>query len=148
MRSRLESTKPLDANVEKDGAREVRYDKDSYDYLFDDLEILGIDKIEYIDDDNKAIIDSARQESTGIAKALAESEMSDEQLEELWSASDLGKYTVGTPTQEKQAVEGQEKNMQPVSELEFQEISDDMDHEDAEMQKKLEEAWQELEGIF
>ena len=113
MRNRLESTKPLDANVEKDGAREVRYDKDSYDYLFDDLEM-----------------------------------MSEEQPEELWSASDLGKYTIGTPTQEKQAVKGQEKNMQPVSELEFQEISDDLDLEDAEMQKKLKEEVQELEGIF
>lgn len=147
MRNRLESTKPLDANVEKDGAREVRYDKDSYDYLFDDLEVLGTDKIESIDDD-RAAVDADRQESVAIVKGTAESEMSDEQLEELWSASDLGKYTVGTPTQEKQAVKGQEKNMQPVSELEFQEISDDMDHEDAEMQKKLEEAWQELEGIF
>ena len=38
--------------------------------------------------------------------------------------------------------------MQPVSELEFKEISEDLDKEDAEMQKKLEEAFLELEGIF
>ncbi len=111
MRSRLESIKPLDANVEKDGAREVRYDKDSYDYLFDDddLEIPGTDKIEYIDDDNFAAVYVAREAANTEPKALAE----------IWSASDLGKYTIGTPTQEKQAVESQEKNMQPVSELEF-----------------------------
>lgn len=33
MRRGLESIKSLDADVEKDGAREIKYDKDSYDYL-------------------------------------------------------------------------------------------------------------------
>ena len=32
MRRGLESVKPLDADVEKDGAKELKYDKDSYDY--------------------------------------------------------------------------------------------------------------------
>ena len=38
--------------------------------------------------------------------------------------------------------------MQPISELEFQEISADVDREDAEMQKKFEEMAKELEGKF
>lgn len=35
--------------------------------------------------------------------------------------------------------------MEPVSELEFQEISDEVDREDAEMQKKFEEMAKQLE---
>lgn len=80
--------------------------------------------------------------SSGILKALEESEKTDE---ELWSASDLGKYTINTPTQQKKAVEQQEIQMQPVSELEFQEISDDVDKVDADMQKRLEEMAKRLE---
>ena len=74
---RLERAKALDANVEKDGAREVRYDKDSYDYLFEDGEFDKLLKEMQSIDDDKAILDAARQSSDGIAKALAESEMSD-----------------------------------------------------------------------
>ena len=68
--------------------------------------------------------------------------------EELWNASDLGKYTIGTPTQEKQEVMQQEQYMKPVSELEFQEISKDADPVDIEMQKKFEQMAAELEGRF
>lgn len=143
MGRKLESIKPLDAVKE---AKEVDYDKDSYSYLFDEEEILGADKIlselEAIDDDRVAL-DAAKQPSNGIAKALAESEE-----KELWTATDLGKYTIGTPTQAKQAVQSQDMQMEPVSELEFQEISDDVDREDAEMQKKFEQIAEELEGIF
>ncbi len=152
MRSKLESVKPLDANVEKDGAKEIQYDKDSYSYLLDDLEIIGADEklaeMQAIDDDDRAILSAISQPSDGMAKALAESEMSDEELEALWNKNDLGKYTIGTPIQAKQAVQEQEQFMEPVSELEFQEISDEVDREDAEMQKKLEEMVQELEGVF
>lgn len=81
----------------------------------------------------------------GILKQLEESEKSDEELRELWSASDLGKYTINTPTQQKKTVEEHEMQMQPVSELEFQEISQDVDKEDADMQKKLEEMAKQLE---
>ncbi len=147
MRSRLESIKPLDANAEKDGAKEIQYDKDSYACLLDDLEIIGAEEklaeMQAIDDDDRAILSAIRQPSNGIAKALAESE-----IKELWSASDLGKYTIATPTQAKQAVQAQEQSMEPVSKLEFKEISDEVDREDAEMQKKFEEMAQELEGVF
>lgn len=147
MRSRLENIKPLDANAEKDGAKEIQWNKDSYACLLDDLEIIGVDEklaeMQAIDDDDKAILSSASQQSEGISKALAESE-----IKELWSASDLGKYTIGIPTQAKQNVQAQEQFMEPVSEFEFQEISDEVDREDAEMQKKFEEMAQELEGIF
>ena len=151
MRNRLESIKPLDANVEKDGAKEIQWDKDSYACLLDDLEIIGADKklaeMQAIDDD-RTILSAISQPSDGMAKALAESEMSDEELEALWNKNDLGKYTIGVPTQAKQAVQEQEQSMEPVSEIEFQEISSDVDREDAEMQKKLEEMVQELEGAF
>ena len=62
--------------------------------------------------------------------------------------NDLGKSTINTPTPQKKAVEQQETQMLPVSELEFQEIADSVDNEDAEMQKQLDEAVAELEGIF
>lgn len=152
MRSRLESIKPLDVNVEKDGAKEMQWDKDSYACLLDDLEIIGADKklaeMQAIDDDDRTILSAISQPSDGMAKALAESEMSDEELEALWNKNDLGKYTIGVSTQAKQAVQEQEQYMEPVSEIEFQEISSDVDREDAEMQKKLEEMVQELEGVF
>lgn len=86
--------------------------------------------------------------SSGMLKMLEESEKTDEELKELWSASDLGRHTINTPTPQKKAVEQQEMKMKPVSKLEFQEISDDLDKEDANMQKRLEEMVQELEGIF
>ena len=105
----------------------------------------NVNELEKIEDVDKAAVDAARQESAGIAKLLSESEMLDE---ELWSASDLGKYTINTPVQEKQKAEEQDKYMQPISELEFQGISADVDREDAEMQKKLEEIAKELEGTF
>ena len=150
MRSRLESVKPLDANVEKDGAKEIQYDKDSYDYLFDEDELLfEQDLQDLIDEDDKAsYYEDSKNSQQEMSDMIAESEMSDEQLKELWSASNLGKYTMETPIQAKQAVQEQEQFMEPVSELEFQEISDEVDREDAEMQKKLEEMVQELEGVF
>ena len=99
----------------------------------------------------KDVQEKSRAEDTtsyAMLKMLEESEKSDEELTELWGASDLGKYTINTPTPQKQAVAKSETQMQPVSELEFKEISEDLDKEDAEMQKKLEEAFLELEGIF
>lgn len=149
MKIKLEAIKALDADVEKDGAKEIRYDKDdykkdSYDYLSDDIDYQILEGIEQIDDDDKAVVEAARTESDGIAKALAESEMQ----EELWSASDLGKYTINTPTQEKQKVSEQEKYMEPVPDKEFQEIAGESDQWSKEMQKKFDEMAKEMEGIF
>lgn len=99
----------------------------------------------------KDVQEEARTEDTtsyGMLKMLEESEKSNDELTELWRASDLGKYTINTPTPQKQTAAKAETQMQPVSKLEFTEISEDLDKEDADMQKKLEEAFLELEGIF
>ena len=109
MKLKLESIKPLDSNVERDGAKEIRYDKDSYAYLFEDDEFENLLKeMKSIDEDDKAMLDATRQTSNGIAQALAESEMSDEELMALWNKNDLGKFTINTPTIQKKEVEQQE----------------------------------------
>jgi hypothetical protein len=133
--------------VRKHEADEIDYtddnSKDSYDYLFDDEFYNDLNEYEKIDDDDKAAVSAVRSESDGIAKALEESK-----IETLWSMEDLGKYTINTPTQEKQTAQNEDKNMQPISELEFKKISKDADKVDIEMQKKLEQMAEELEGIF
>ena len=98
MRSRLESIKPFDANVEKDRAKEIKYDKDSYDYLFDENELFMLEQLwlrnellfeqDLIDEDDKAsYYEDSKNNHQEIADMIAKSEMSDEQLKELWSAS-------------------------------------------------------------
>ena len=132
--------------LKKHEADEIDYTKDSYDYLFDNE--FELDKVlkEYdeINDDDRAALSAARSKSDGIDKLLQESEMQ----EELWNASDLGKYTIGTPTQEKQEVMQQEQYMKPVSEKKKKKISKDADPVDIEMQKKFEQMAAELEGRF
>lgn len=131
--------------LKKHEADEIDYSKDSYDYLFDD----GLEyDISRESDDDRAAILAARIESDAIVKGLATSEMSDEELATLWGKNDLGKYTINIPTQEKQAAQNEDRNMQPISELEFQKISDEVDREDAEMQEKFKQMAEELEGIF
>ena len=136
--------------LKKHEADEIDYSKDSYDYLFeDDLNTIGINENLYgIDDDDKAALAAARTETKGMEKLIIESEMSDEEFAALWGMNDLGKYTINTPTQEKITVQNEEKNMQPISELEFQEIAEEVDREDAEMQEKFKQMAEELEGIF
>lgn len=121
MKFKLESTNPsLDWDVEKDGAREIRYDKDSYDYLFGDGELVKYSKEQQdmIDEDDKAILDA-------IAEGLAESEMSDEELMALWDKNDLGKSTINTTTIEKQKEAISARGMEIFDEQEFQEALDD-----------------------
>ena len=72
----------------------------------------------------------------------------DSTFEELWNSYNLGKYTIDTPSQEKETAEQQDLNMMPVSELEFQKISDDVDLEDAEIQKRLDEMIKELNSLL
>lgn len=131
--------------LKKHEADEIDYSKDSYDYLFDDELEYDIDSESY---DDRVVISDVKIESDAIEKGLAESEMSDEELASLWGKNDLGKYTINTPTQEKQAAQNEDRNMLPISELEFQEISDEVDREDAEMQEKFKQMVEELEGIF
>ena len=148
MKMRLEGTfrESIDGEwLKKHEADEVDYSKDSYDYLFDDELEYDINSESY---DYKKEISAEKNESDTIKKILAESEMGDEELASLWGKNDLGKYTINTPTQEKQAAQNEDRNMQPISELEFQEISDEVDHEDAEMQEKFKQMAEELEGIF
>ena len=150
MRRGLESVKPLDADVEKDGAKEIKYDKDSYDYLFSPEELLEIEErsngYQQIDDDDKAILDSIREPSDGIEKAIAESEIK-EKPRELWNASDLGKYTMGTLTQEKQGAKSIEQSLE-LTGKEFEELANNMEIDDAELQAEYERMAEELEGIF
>ncbi len=150
MRRGLESVKPLDADVEKDGAKEIKYDKDSFDYLFSPEELLEIEEMsnghQQIDDDDKAILDSIRVLSDGIRKAIAESEI-EEKPRELWNASDLGKYTIGTPTQEKQGAKSIEQSLE-LAGKEFEELANNMEIDDAELQAEYERMTEELEGIF
>lgn len=68
--------------------------------------------------------------------------------EPLWDATALGKATINEPTKAKTTADGQDKKMEPVSKLKFQEISEDLESEDLEMQKQLEDEVAELEGIF
>lgn len=150
MRRGLESVKPLDADVEKDGAKEIKYDKDSYDYLFSPEELLEIEEMsngyQQIDDDDKAILDSIRVPSDGIAKAIAESEIK-EKPRELWNASDLSKYTIGTPIQEKQGAENIEQSLE-LAGKEFEELAKNIGIDDAELQAEYEQMAEELESIF
>lgn len=120
MRRGLESVKPLDADVEKDGAKEIKYDK--------------------------AILDSIRVPSDGIAKAIAESEIK-EKPRELWNASDLAKYTIGTPIQEKQGTENIEQSLE-LAGKEFEELAKNIGIDDAELQAEYEQMAEELESIF
>ena len=132
MKFKLESIKPsLDWDVEKDGAREIRYDddsydKDSYDYLFEDGEFdRYLAEMQSINDDDRAALDAARQPSNGIAQAIAESEMSDDELLALWGKNDLGKYTINTPTVDKQEESISASGLEIFDEQEFKKAMDE-----------------------
>ena len=74
--------------IKKNEANEKLYGdkKDSYDYLMDDDSIF---------------------EEDGIEKILAEGE-----IPELWDSYDLGKYTIDTPSKEKETAEQQDLKLQ------------------------------------
>lgn len=142
--------KPIDYDVEKDGAKEMRY-KDSYDCLFEDDELDRLESLAEI----RALIEEFSQEDTisetnkemseGMRKALEESEIVEEPL---WDARDLAKMTINDPVQAKQAADNEDRYMIPVSDLELQKIADELDPVDLNLQKKFEEMAAELEGIF
>ena len=137
--------KSIDANVEKDGAKEMRY-KDSYDYLFEDDDIRRMDEIRaLLDEEGLSIGSSDREMSEGMKKALAESEIVEDPL---WDARTLGKTTINEPIQAKQGVDNEDRHMMPVDKTKISEFADELDPVDAEMQKKFEEAIAELEGVF
>ena len=146
MRKGLElNYKSLDADAEKNGAKEVKYPngdkpqsddkRDSYDWLF----------LEELTEEGK--IEEKPPESQALAKGLKESE-EPENYPEIWDASDLGRNTINVPTPDKNLATMQEENMQPLSHDQFQEISDDLDPEDEKMNALLAAEAAELEGIF
>lgn len=97
-------------------------------------------------DDDEAILATIREPSEGIAKAIAESEIK-EKPRKLWNASDLGKYTIGTQTQEKQGAKSIEQSLE-LAGKEFEELANNMEIDDAELQAEYERMAEELEGIF
>ena len=114
---KLENVRPsLDWDVEKDGTREIKPSNDSYDYLFD------IDELPFgqglIDDDDKGLIEDSRDSEREIAEQIAQSR---------WTASDLGKCTINTPTKDKQEGSKQDGKMEIFDEKEFQRAVDDFD---------------------
>ena len=133
---RLESfRKPLDYDVERKNL-EGTYTKnetdseveiDSYDLLFDEEDIK----------------DEGFLESEAIRRGVEESA-----IEEVWSANDIGKEFINTPTLEKKQAEKQDYNMKPLPKEVFQEIADDADKEDLTLQAKIDSIVAELEGIF
>ena len=143
--------KPLDYDAE--GRRNLEgtysnqdneWDIDNYDLLFDELDPYTAALLRgEIDDDDKAALDAAYSKSEGIAKAIAESEMRDP-----WSATDIGREFINTPTTDKMQAEQQEHHMEPLSPEIFYEISDDADPVDLEMQAELERMAAELENMF
>lgn len=143
-------SKPIDYDVEKDGAKEMRY-KDSYDCLYEDDELDRLESLAEI----RALIEELSQEDTigetneemseGMRKVLEESEIVEDPL---WDARGLGAMTINDPVQAKQAADNEDRYMIPVSDLELQEIADELDPIDLTLQKKFEEIAAELEGVF
>lgn len=149
MRRGLERIRALDANVEKDGAKEIKYDKDSYDYLFDEDELLMIQQMQlrekliaegYLAEDDKISYEDSKLDKREMDEMIAESM-------QCWDSRDLGKYTIGTPTQEKQGARSIEQSLE-ISGKEFEELANNMEIDDAELQAEYERMAEELEGIF
>ena len=95
----------IDADVEKNGAKEIVWNnddksfeksQDTYNSLFTEEELLAIHK--EIDDEDKASLDAARSESTGILVALRESELPDDYY---YDAQMLGEATKDVLPQDK-----------------------------------------------
>ena len=122
--------------VRKHEADEINYSKDSYDYLMDDK---STDRV--VDYDDAAVLAAVGLEADGIRKEREESE-------QLWDSSDLGKYTINTPTVDKLQEEQQYHRMEPISKKEFQEIAGEIDPIDDAIQRECEAAAEELEGLF
>lgn len=82
-------------------------------------------EMQSIDEIDRAVLDVTREPSDAITKAIAESEMSDEELMALWGKDDLGKYTINTPTIDKKQESSENKRMEIFDEKEFQEAMDE-----------------------
>lgn len=97
---RISSKKPLDWDVEKDGAKEMHWksgkkdEYDSYEFLYE-----AERKKDELEDVRK-LIASMEAESNDFLR----------ESNELFSANDLGEYTKNTPIQEKKAEEIESKN--------------------------------------
>ena len=65
---------------------------------------------------------------------------------ELWDSTDLGRYTINTPTSEKESAEQQDSRMKPVPERDFLSITGEVNMEDAEFQRKIQEMLAEIQS--
>ena len=106
--------------------------KDSYDYLMDDdsiyeeflktggIPLVGIfaKELEEIDEDDKASYEDSKSRDQEIDDMIAASNY---RISELWDSSDLGKYTINTPTIDKQKEDLSAKDMEIFDENEFEE---------------------------
>ena len=134
--------KPLDYDAEGRKTLEETHNPtpgpkaDSYTSLFYDL-------LTDVPDDDKAAVDAIYTKASGINKMFAESESIAP-----WTAADIGKAFINTPSKDKLLAEQQELYMEPLEPDVFYEISDDVDPVDSEMQAKLEEMAARLENMF
>ena len=121
----------------------------------------AMEQIEAIDDDDKAALESARNEADGIAKSLAESEIKD-------PGAEVGESLIETSEQSNEYSETEMADAEKASEMtgdfsetgselseslqesgqEFQDIAEESDQTNDEMQSKFEQMSAELEGVF
>ena len=139
-------------NETKDIKYSINSQKDSYDYLADidiSLEELYEKKVPLIGSFAERKTRESNENEHILFDLKAEAEKYKDRLihsrnllrsRPKWDASDLGKYTINTPTPEKHKVEEQDEKMIPISEKDFKEISDDIDVEDANFQNRLEKS--------
>lgn len=111
---KLESlhNKPLDANIEnndlegiyRDNNQQSNDDMSSYDLLFKDNYRTFLNSLEIVDDDDKSGIMDGKGLEDEIRKQIEESS--------LYSAEDIGKYTINTPIKDKKMAENQDRLME------------------------------------
>lgn len=126
--------KPLDADVEKDGAYEINWDDDTFSALFTEEEL--------------AELHAERDygESDAIRQGVLES-MQPEPGEELYDAQTLEKATRGVPIQDTLDAAEQDKKMKSQYK-ELVEIAEAADLPNPELEKRFAELAAEMEGIF
>lgn len=137
----------IDADVEKNGAKEIVWNnddksfeksQDTYNSLFTEEELLAIHK--EIDDEDKASLDAARSESTGILVALRESELPDDYY---YDAQMLGEATKDVLPQDKLEAWKQDKEIE-----ELYKIAEQCDVRNEDLDKLFAKMCDELEGLF
>ena len=121
----------------------------------------AMEHIEAIDDDDKAALDAARNESDGIAKAIAESEVKEPGHEVGESLRETSEQTIEYSETEMadaekasemvgdySAVGGELSSELQKSGQEFQEIAEESDQINDELQAEYDQLAAALEGVF